>query len=150
MKVVYVMVGPPCSGKSTFAKEIAKDRSFIRLNRDELRIMFRGRYSFGENYIESLVNDAIKFIGNKALEDGKIVVLDATHCKMKYINDVKSIFPEDTIYKYVVFDIPYWKQRWRNFWRYIKTGIWIPKEVSKVMHNSFQKVKEEIKNEQQG
>lgn len=39
MKQMFITVGISGSGKSTFAKELCKtDKSFVRVNRDSLRI----------------------------------------------------------------------------------------------------------------
>lgn len=147
---VYIMVGPPCAGKSTKAREMMREnKNLIRLNRDELRWMFRGKeYKWGDAPIEVLVNHLMSEGANYALMTGKDVISDATHCKAKYIAEAKkAIHPNfDVKYEYIILDIPFWKQRWRNFWRWVKTGVWIPRAVSKTMDTNFREVKQLIEN----
>lgn len=150
---VFILVGPPCSGKSTWAKKFLNygiTKNCIRVNRDELRIMFKGKYVSGNPLVENQVNEAFKAIAYNAYANNLNLIVDATHCKMKYINDIKNYLKDyKTIrYSYIVFSVPYWKQRVRNFFRYLKTGIWIPKEVSNNMNKNFLVTKELLKDEQ--
>lgn len=137
------MVGPPLSGKSTIAKKIVKaDHNYVRVNRDDLRFMLRGKWT-QEKTIEYLVNLVTEMIIKSSIKLGMSVIVDATHCKAKYIYAIKDLVPKDADVQieYIVCDIPYWKQRLRNIWRNIKHRIWIPKHCSINMHKHFQHIK---------
>lgn len=148
--IVYIMVGPPCSGKSTLAKILAAESNTIRINRDDLRSMTKGRYVFGDRKVESIINTITIRAVEHCVKNRIDVILDATHCKLKYIQEIKdelSFYSTHNIQiKYVVCDEPLWKLKIRNIWRYIKTGIWIPVDVIKSMYKSFQEVKDKINN----
>jgi predicted kinase len=141
---VIIMVGPPCSGKSTLAKKIALEhQGLLRVNRDEIRAMLKGAYVFGISHVERLTTDIEDFVVKWALHHGYDVLVDATHCTPKSVNKIKAMVPEDVEVEieFITCDIPYWKQRWRNFWRWIRTDIWIPAEVSQNMDRGFKVTK---------
>ncbi len=145
---LYIMVGPPLSGKSTIAKRLAQGKNILRINRDELRIMLKGKYVNGNPLVESVINAFTRYLIVRCILSGEDLIIDATHCKEKYINDIKDDIPkdQDCIIKYIVCDEPLWKLKYRNIIRYIKTGIWIPVQVIENMHHTFQSVKLKIAN----
>ena len=89
MKKLYLMVGEPGSGKSTFLKNYQKKVGGVIVSRDEIRFGLLGKndsYFSKENtvfdkYIESIQN---------ALKNNEIVFADATHIsegsRMKVLN----------------------------------------------------------------
>lgn len=142
-------MGPPNAGKSTWARKLASAGNSVRLNRDEFRTMFNGGYIYGNKYFEELCTKATYAIAKRALKDGKNVILDNTNCSpktiMELLFDIGKLQGEgiEVEIEFVLFEIPYWKQRYRNFWRWAKgKGPWIPSEVSKRMHASFEAVKD--------
>lgn len=144
------MVGPPCSGKTTKAKRLAKasDR-FIRVNRDELRTMMRGHYVCDDLYVEKTINLITEQMIQLACASLKNVIIDATHCKVRYINDIKRMIPEGcpVEFKYVLAEnLPLWILKLRNIKRYIQTGVWIPKKVMENMYHNFQLIRQKIIN----
>lgn len=147
--IIYIMVGPPCSGKTTLAKEILNyNDNIIRVNRDELRTMLKGKYVNGDYYVESLINILYKEFLRLACNSRRDILIDATHCKIKYINDIKKMLPENcniTI-KYMVCSEPIWKLKIRNILRYFKTGVWIPNKVIVDMYNNSKAVESAINN----
>lgn len=77
------MVGIPGSGKSTFAMNLVRtDPTWVRVSRDDMRVMLAGHYYPGEQY-ETLVDGMFDFTVNNALDKGWNVVLDNTHCKIQ-------------------------------------------------------------------
>jgi predicted kinase len=80
---IKLMVGVPGSGKSTYALNLVRsDSSWVRVSRDDMRVMLAGHYYPGERY-ETLVDGMIDFTINNALEKGWNVVIDNTHCKIQ-------------------------------------------------------------------
>lgn len=138
-------MGPPGSGKSTWAKEQAKSKGVIRINRDDLRTMFKGGYVHGVGFVEKLCTEVTYEAALITLRNGWDVVLDNTNCNLKTVKEILSNIQGSTQVVFKVFDIPYWKQRYRCIMRWVKGGIWIPSEVSKRMHNNFLEVKEWLK-----
>lgn len=142
MAKFIVCVGPPCSGKSTWARKLAQKRGVIRINRDDLRTMFKGGYVHGDGFVEKLCTLTTYDTALAILKGGFDVVLDNTNCTVKTVKDLLMNVHDVAEVEFKVFDIPYWKQRYRNFWRWFRRqGPWIPKEVSQRMDSNFQEVK---------
>lgn len=128
MATIIITVGPPLAGKSTWAKRFVRTNpEYVRVNRDDLRYMLRSSLKVGQQ-LEDVITGISSYIILKALFNKKSIVLDNTHCKNKYIEDICSKFPnEEYIVKYFV--EPIWKLKLRNILRWIKTGKWIPPHV---------------------
>ena len=145
--VVNIMIGPPCAGKSTLARKMLRESNWpmVRVNRDELRIMMLGKIEVNNGFTEQAINEITKDFVQKCVWANVDVIIDATHCKSRYITDIKNMVPKESSYgvipdvkfKYIICDVPFWKQRWRNFWRFLKTGDWIPRDLSIVMDRNF-------------
>jgi predicted kinase len=75
---IYIMVGFPGSGKSTWAKEMAKDPETVIICKDVIRHMFKGEYLFDASY-EPLVAEIAQAAFNNALMAGFNVIIDETH-----------------------------------------------------------------------
>lgn len=145
-RVISVMVGPPCSGKSTEADRILKEEpNTLRVNRDSFRYMLRNEgfcnYNI-ENIITGLMDKAI----DKALEGGYDVIIDNTHCKLKYINDITKKYSGKASVVLYTIQCPLWRLRLRNVIRYIKKGVWIPDKVIISMHKNFKNLLKELDN----
>ncbi len=78
MATLYLMVGLPCSGKTTLAKKLERERSAIRLTADEWQIGLFGQdatepeHDARHSFIESMLWN----IASRALELGTNVILD--------------------------------------------------------------------------
>ncbi len=101
MQHLIIMVGVSGSGKSTWARQfVLNNPTYVRLGRDELRRSVLP-VSLGEfwrdwdagrrNRIERLVSDLEKAGLLAALDKGWNVVLDNTHLRQRYINDVLKV-----------------------------------------------------------
>lgn len=134
---IWIMCGPPCSGKSTYAKELAKGKDCIRVNRDELRIMIKGHYVCNNTIAEKIINKLIHIMIDEAILNNQDIVVDATHCKFSYMKDILDSYGTICPFKVVLFDVPTWKLKMRNVLRYMKTGIWIPTKVIDNMVKNF-------------
>lgn len=96
---VYLLVGVPGSGKSTWSKKFAKENpDTIIVNRDAFRTMIKDEYIFDfryEPFIKQLANDALRC----ALDRGLNVIVDETHIKsarrkeiIKVVRDFESSY----------------------------------------------------------
>lgn len=141
-----MLIGPPGSGKSTWAREHCRGR-VIRINRDELRTMFKGEYVHGDSLAEYLCTKATLSIASDAMNEGADVILDNTNCTLDTVKDIinRVGHRENVELVFKVFDVPYRTQRWRCLKRFMMgKGPWIPKRVSQRMHMTFQEVKAHI------
>ncbi len=87
---VYLCVGPPGSGKSTWAKDFAaKDPSLVRLCPDD----FRAKFGTGEDdqSVSSQAFGATRYGMDDALREGKSVIIDATNMYRKTRKDFLKI-----------------------------------------------------------
>lgn len=79
-----ITVGISGSGKTTFAEELCrKDKSFININRDDLRFSLTGarhwgEYNFGKN-TEDLITNSQEWIAFCAYRKGKNIILSDTN-----------------------------------------------------------------------
>jgi len=89
---LYIAVGLPGSGKSTYAKNFIKDKDIEYLSSDELRAVY-GK-SEEDQTVTPLVFGHIKRKVDEFLKDGKNVLVDATSVNRKerrdYINTAKK------------------------------------------------------------
>ena len=89
---LYITVGLPGSGKSTYAKEFIKGKEIEYLSSDSLRAVF-GK-SEEDQTVTPLVFGHIKRNVDEFLKDGKNVMVDATSVNRKersdYINTAKK------------------------------------------------------------
>ena len=89
---LYIAVGLPGSGKSTYAKNFIKDKDIEYLSSDSLRAVY-GK-SEEDQTVTPLVFGHIKRKVDEFLKDGKNVMVDATSVNRKersdYINTAKK------------------------------------------------------------
>ena len=89
---LYIAVGLPGSGKSTYAKNFIKDKDIEYLSSDELRAVY-GKDETDQS-VTSIVFGHIKRKVDEFLKDGKNVLVDATSVNRRersdYINTAKK------------------------------------------------------------
>jgi len=89
---LYLTVGLPGSGKSTYAKKFIVEKDIQYLSSDELRAVY-GKDETDQS-VTSIVFDHIKRKVDEFLKDGKNVLVDATSVNRKersdYINTAKK------------------------------------------------------------
>ena len=89
---LYIAVGLPGSGKSTYAKNFVKGKDIEYLSSDELRAVY-GKDETDQS-VTSIVFGHIKRKVDEFLKDGKNVMVDATSVNRKersdYINTAKK------------------------------------------------------------
>lgn len=76
-KILYVMVGIPGAGKSTYAKAM-KDENVVYVSRDEVRLSLIGENDEYFSKEKAVFREFVKRI-QTALDEGKNVIADASH-----------------------------------------------------------------------
>ena len=78
MATLYLMVGLPCSGKTTLAHKLEREQSALRLTPDEWQIRLFGQDAKEpeHNARHSLIEAMLWNIASRALELGTNVILD--------------------------------------------------------------------------
>lgn len=139
--MIYLLIGPPCSGKSTWSKNKLKQNSnCVRFNRDDLRIMLSNTMTpdkIVENTITKMINNGIK----NAIEEGKDVIIDQTNCKSKYIDNFIEEFGYITDIQPVYFDISLEELLKRNQLRSLETKMLpIPENIIINMYKNYKQL----------
>ncbi|MBX7227319.1 MAG: AAA family ATPase [Chitinophagales bacterium] len=102
---ILVLIGSPCSGKSTFAEYYAKFHDVFRINRDDLRKMLRFSEQM-EFYDEDLLTEITYKMMGTALAKGKNLLIDNTHTKKEYLDEIIQRFNHLADIKFKVFEVP--------------------------------------------
>ena len=78
MATLHLMVGLPCSGKTTLAKQLEQERSALRLTPDEWQVALFGQDAEEPEHDarHSLIEAMLWNIASRALELGTNVILD--------------------------------------------------------------------------
>lgn len=128
---LLILVGAPGSGKSTFAKYfIRTEENWMRLCRDDFRTM-HFTYSNLSLYEESMITEMIDSSIETLLRRRCNVLLDATHCKVEYLNHYIDKFNHlaDISFKIFESDAKTISERCEK--RNKETGKYIPVNVQK-------------------
>lgn len=97
--MIYCLIGPPASGKTTLAYTMVRYMNAVIISRDSLRehlFGYRpeqmGAYYDREDVasLEKAVNKYQDALVKQSLKLGKDVILDNTHLKLTYINQLKQ------------------------------------------------------------
>lgn len=113
-----VTVGISASGKSSFAKEICKDESWVEINRDEIRKMLFGdvpkaKYKFTKGKESAVTEVQGKMIMDSYFNDKNIVISDTNLKEGRRNNLIKQL--EDVGYTVVIKDFPVTiEEAWRR------------------------------------
>jgi predicted kinase len=88
---VFLTVGIPGSGKSTWAKaEVAKDpNNWVRINNDDLRAMMNGSV-YSADY-EKMITDTRNYLIRDSLKRGKNVIIDNLNLNRRHFDTVCEI-----------------------------------------------------------
>ncbi len=91
MQKIFLPVGIPGSGKSTWAKaEVAKDPdNWCRINNDDIRAMLNG--SVWSMEYEKFITETRTFLIREALKRGKNVIVDNLNINRRHFDDVVKI-----------------------------------------------------------
>lgn len=133
MPKCIILCGIPCSGKSTFTKK----HKITKISCDDIRITLFGKNYKHNNAGESKVWKMFDYLISIETED---FIVDNTNTKSSYINHVIRSLPEGYTYQIKFFDVPLWKAKYRNIFRYILTGKWVPMKVIENMYKNYNKI----------
>lgn len=133
-----ILIGPPCSGKTTWARDKGVG---IIVSRDNMRDSIFTGYTFSKKN-EEIVSEAVEASVLAALSKGQDVVLDNTHCKKEYIHDAidKYNYLANIEFECDRFNIDMEELRRRNKVRADETGKEIPDDVIVSMKERYDKL----------
>lgn len=135
---VTVLVGSPASGKSTYAKKaIQLNANLVRLNRDDFRMSFFGKYILDKDG-EKMLTKIIKQIAISYLKQGRDLILDNTHCNLSVLKSVETDYIRYADIEYIVFNTS-WSQK--KEWNAVREAP-VPDDVMFRMHKSFVALRE--------
>jgi hypothetical protein len=141
MAKIIILVGPPNSGKTTWSKDfMSKNLDCVKVSRDDFRQMFFGKWAI-TNKMENVITDIQNNTVDTFLKNGVDVILDNTHCRLKYINDVIDRYSKDYDIIFKVFDVDKHTLMARNEYRGKVDGKYIPDTVMENMINNFTNLK---------
>ncbi len=129
---ILILVGCPCSGKSTFAEYHSKFNDVMRINRDELRQMLRFAEQL-EPEDEALLTRMSDKMIEVALQKGRDVVIDNTNTKREFLQQIIDRFNPLADIEFKIFDIPLLELKARNAVRSRKVPI-------KVIESMYQRL----------
>ena len=129
MSKLFILVGAPGSGKSTFARYFLRtEDNWIRVNRDDFRLMQFGdslMIPFYEERISKMVEASVLTL----LKSDTNVIIDATNTSLRTIQDMIHTYTEYADISFKVFDLPVEELVKRCDKRYEETGKFISKSV---------------------
>ncbi|MDU1891090.1 MAG: AAA family ATPase [Dysgonomonas sp.] len=138
---ILILIGPPGSGKSTFAKYfIRTEENWMRLCRDDFRMM-HFTYSNLSPREEGLITDMLDASIEALLRKRSNVLIDATHCRAEYIDHYISKFNHMADISFKVFDVDAKDIAERCQKRNEETGKYIPSNVQKRYIKEFEELK---------
>lgn len=133
---IYILCGPPCSGKSTYAAR--QGLPVISCDNIRMEYVTDSVYKFNPKVEEKVWEEFYQRLKLYQVSD---FIIDNTNCKNAYIDKIiQELNPGYEIY-IKKFNTPLWKLYYRNIIRWFKTGKWIPFKVIKNMKNNFNKLK---------
>jgi len=130
-----VLIGPPCSGKTTYKNKYLS--KYTSISCDDIR-----EELYGSNYKWSPVKEKKVWKLYDSLIDlssfsNDTVVIDNTNCKGHYLQQIEAA--SKTI-EFVIFRKSLLTLLWRNHWRNLRTGKWIPWSVIFRMRRNFKEL----------
>lgn len=149
---LFLLVGIPCSGKSTWVKNnigklsVKYNAPVLVISRDTIRegLKVAGRYYWNKKQENEVTEKFYSQMRTAVAMENAVIILDNMHIRDSYIQSYTATFQAMLATKkmemyMVIFKVPYWLAYIRNIWRNITTKKWIPikalKEFYKVFNN---------------
>lgn len=157
MKKILILIGVSLSGKTTWAKEavrwgnsIGEDgRNIINdyhqaeiISLDNIRKRIFGKWVEPKGMFNIVSSDFHRRI-RLCIENvpNRSVILDNTHLRSSYIEDIRMKYGEKCLIEYKVFEMPsLFTTIRRNIRRYLDSGKWIPLKVIKRQRKDFKRL----------
>lgn len=152
MKKVIICKGLPASGKSTFAKQLVKEKKgmYKRINKDDLRAMLDVEEHSKSN--EKFVVKTRDFLIIEALKHGKHVIVDDTNLAPKHEVNIRQLVKEycsetgqTVLVEIKEFDTPVEECIRRDLKRTKSVG----ERVIRQLHRQYYETKEVLKTQKQ-
>lgn len=138
---ILVLVGAPGSGKSTFAKYFLRtEENWMRLCRDDFRTMHFTWANMSERE-EKMITDMIDVSIESLLNRRFNVIVDATHCKIEYLNHYIDKFNHLADISFKIFETDPNVLQKRCEQRNRETGKYIPARVIKRYAKDLEEIK---------
>lgn len=141
---LLILVGVPGSGKSTFARYfIRTEDNWVRVNRDDFRLMQFGdtlMSPFYEERITKMVEASVITL----LKHHTNVIIDATNCSLRTLEDMIHAYTEYADISFKVFDLSVEELVKRCDKRCEQTGKFIPKSAIEKHVTQLQYTKEKF------
>jgi predicted kinase len=142
---ITMLIGPSCSGKSTLAAEMAKQKNTYIVSRDVERLSLFGEYRMGDAKEEAIITEINDEKVLRLLQKKKNVIIDNTHLKQSYIEEVIEKFNYlADIEIHIMDDVETNTLLARNDIREMKTGKSIPDVVIHKHQKQFKALKPTI------
>jgi len=143
-KQIEILVGIPCSGKSTYTKNQKKYFAVESVSRDDIR-EDRKHFDLPYKYTdknEKLVSNIFntQLLSHLKCAHVQKVILDNTHAKEKYIDAVIEEWGDEYEILVRFFNINLIDAYYRNIYRYLTTNKWVPFSVITNMYKNYKKI----------
>lgn len=132
MPTLYIMVGVPGSGKTTFAKKLSIARNAIHISSDDIRAELFGDATIQTNNTKVFNTMHTRIFGH--LTFGANVIADATNISEWARKQIIELTPNGTKIVFVVMDTHLNESLSRNRLR----DRYVPEQVIRNMWNKFQ------------
>jgi predicted kinase len=127
--IVEILVGIPASGKSTYSQDrVRNDSSWSRVNRDDFRFMLKNA-PVCEPKVEKIISKLMYASIDALLAKNLNVIVDNTHLKAKYINELIAYVEHRADVHFRIFDISLDKALERDSKRTKKVGEQVIKKM---------------------
>ena len=137
---LLILVGPPGSGKSTYAKYLLRtEENWFRVSRDDFRLMQFSMDNLSDDF-EKVLTQVVNQSIHALLKQKANVVVDATHTRKEFLNAMVNEFQFAADISFKLFDVDKEELESRVENRYHETGKHIPKQVLDKQFASMQKL----------
>lgn len=146
MVIIEILSGIPCAGKTTYTENRKKCDLLGKIksiSRDEIRKDFFINYKFtsrNEDIVTEIFYHQLDMIIEDLSQFDFTIILDNTHCKEGFIDNIIRNYSGKGKIKIKFFEIPLYKAYCRNIIRYLRIGKFVPFKFIKIMKANFDKI----------